>query len=555
MITLAHSHVTMLNMTEELELENVAIVVGESRRDTIKTAVKHFDKFLDFLHKKDPVANPLTKFSEICRDNLEHVTSALIGFFADYLRKVANIKALNTCLGYLSCVKVELGNLFPSLERDQFAGKWYSAVRKKITAQYAQDSKANGTRLVNSAAPMAERDLIKLNELLFLRNDREADMNRCLFTWQWHTLARISEISSLRYSMLNVHVSRQIQNALTVMISRLKTSVESDINVFIHADSYEVCPFHALATMTVTNSPTDALFKQVSQGSESQYVNRVLAQLVEQLSHDPSIHHKLSKLLSHSTRSGGATFANEHADIQTSWIVLRGGWTLEGMQTIFNYLCGTMKTDASVGRVLSGWASAGSGGNCPSIECIPEEDRELFRMYCATLLASASVDLQYPLMCSLLLHWDEVERVSPKHFLLVRMRGVIGVSSEHIGRWVLAVRRAFRNMNAPFLPVNQFEPTDSVPYATIEQFFGKTIEHLNLVRTQLSEESIKREESDRRARESAEKLSRMERLIESLVNRGKSIDSSKCLLHWCSSLLLLPSGSISLQPCSRISLL
>ena len=107
-------------------------------------------------------------------------------------------------------------------------------------------------------------------------------------------------------------------------------------------------------------------------------------------------------------------------------------------------------------------------------------------------------------MCSILLHWDEMYRDVPDHDIFGRMLGA-GVSTEKIQQWVLCVRRAFRNINAPFLPVAELDPSDSVPYATIQEFFTKTIETLELVRTQLSEEVIRRENSDRRARMEAER--------------------------------------------------
>lgn len=325
--------------------------------------------------------------------------------------------------------------------------------------------------------------------------------------------------------MLKVHDTREVKNALGLMMSRLKTSVESDLLVFVHADSYKVCPFHALATMLITNNPTDAMFPCILPGSESQYVNKLLARLLEELSDDDSAVYRMTeRLLSHSMRSGGASFANEHSDIQTSWIVLRGGWTLEGLQTVFNYLCGSVKTDSRVARALSGWPNALRGGNCPSIECIPEEDREMFRVFCATLLACAPPAIQYPLMCSLLLRWDDMYKDCPTHTLFGRMLSTdTGVTTEHLARWVVEVRRAFRNMNAAFLPVSHMNAGDSIPYATIEEFFSKTIETLHNLCTQVGDEVIKREESDRRVRACMESVNRLEGMVSELSTGTKGL--------------------------------
>lgn len=150
------------------------------------------------------------------------------------------------------------------------------------------------------------------------------------------------------------------------------------------------------------------------------------------------------------------------------------------------------------------------------IECIPLDEQDLFRAFCANLLACADPVLQYPLMCSVLLHWDEMYRDVPEHHIFGRMMSA-GVTAEKIHEWILCVRRRFRDMNAPFLPVSALEPTDSVPYSTIQEFFAKTIETLNLVRTQLSEEVMKREESDRRARVEAERAQRIEDLLMEVI--------------------------------------
>lgn len=110
----------------------------------------------------------------------------------------------------------------------------------------------------------------------------------------------------------------------------------------------------------------------VAQGSEASYTNRLLALLSTEYSatadenDENEADWELSEhLTSQSTRSGSATFANEHSEMQTQWIIprggWRGGWTLEGVQTIFNYVSGTSLTDARVGRALSGWESVSKG--------------------------------------------------------------------------------------------------------------------------------------------------------------------------------------------------
>ena len=47
-----------------------------------------------------------------------------------------------------------------------------------------------------------------------------------------------------------------------------------------------------------------------------------------------------SNLSSHSVRAGSVSYANEHAQLLLQWIVQRGGWALDSLQTIFNYITG-----------------------------------------------------------------------------------------------------------------------------------------------------------------------------------------------------------------------
>ena len=47
-------------------------------------------------------------------------------------------------------------------------------------------------------------------------------------------------------------------------------------------------------------------------------------------------------LSSHSFRSGGATILSEHPDIQVHWIVPRGSWSLDTIQTVFRYIHATL---------------------------------------------------------------------------------------------------------------------------------------------------------------------------------------------------------------------
>jgi len=475
----------MMSSAANIELVNLALERGSSLEAGSDTAINHFSKYLALQHSKNPTAHPYTKYSQLTLQNYVYVTSAVISIFGDYLKKVAGIKSCSTCLAYVSRIKNQLIRDFPAIEKI-FEGKWYTDLRRKIVQIYVKECQVNGTKLVDKAPPMTENDLKKLNKCMFEMNNRESDLQRALFSWQWQLLGRISEVSALSCTMMSSYNSSGIKNATKVNMSRLKTSTQDDILVFLHANSFELCPLHALATHIITNRVVDRLFPTIPEGSEAQYVNRIL-NVLSSLIDDEEF---TEALRSHSGRSGPATYANEHPDIQTQWIIPRGGWTLDGLQTIFNYLCGTTKTDSKVGRALSGWRSANEGAACPSIDCIPEVERELFRTYTASLLGSCSslhISVRNCLMCVLLLHWSEVVERYPQHNLVQRMSSVSGVQRSQIDNWAQAVRGWFRTQNAPFLPLGELDDDDRIAYSTIADQFRNTSMSLRLVQEEVGQ--------------------------------------------------------------------
>jgi hypothetical protein len=132
-------------------------------------------------------------------------------------------------------------------------------------------------------------------------------------------------------------------------------------------------------------------------GQEAGFTNKILTSVGEELRKAGAGEGLTELLTSHGGRHGGAESANEHPDIMIHWLVHRGGWTLSAMQTIFNYIAGTSKTDSRVGRVLSGWRHASQGGVCPSFGALPEDEHDLFALYTCRLLGPAALPQQVSL--------------------------------------------------------------------------------------------------------------------------------------------------------------
>lgn len=77
-----------------MELENIANEVGTSRIDTTKTATKHFDSFLQYVRVQEPSLQAVVNFEALSEDNVQLITKAIMGKFADYMMKVLKIKTL-----------------------------------------------------------------------------------------------------------------------------------------------------------------------------------------------------------------------------------------------------------------------------------------------------------------------------------------------------------------------------------------------------------------------------------------------------------------------------
>ena len=103
-----------------ISLSNVGTNVGTSQQEVTQTAVKHFNTFLLYCRREnnnEPTLANLTTFENLDADTVLLVTKEIIGKFADYLMKVKKIKALLTCLGYVSSIKNKLETRFDFLER------------------------------------------------------------------------------------------------------------------------------------------------------------------------------------------------------------------------------------------------------------------------------------------------------------------------------------------------------------------------------------------------------------------------------------------------------
>ena len=355
-------------------LEDVTKRQSKKYKEGVDVATGHFNRYLLFQHNVDPVKYKFVKYTQLM---IGDITEELLGKFGHYLRTKTNITKVSTCLFYIGKLRVTMERDFPALKLFK-DGRFYKDLRGKVLREYMEICAEKGTKIVDNAVPLRVEDLLWIAKKLLSKDTTVHILNRCLIVCQWQQMGRIAETSNLMFESLCAYsCPPHVLNCIGVNMSRMKTLNQHDLCMFPHATHWEVCPIHSIASLIICcRSTAGMMFPHKKEAKQdAKYVNRLLKWIEEEAEKeratDPDLDYSVN-LTSKSSRSGPATMANEHPDIQTQWILPRGGWSLEGIQTIFHYICGTSKSDTRVARVLSGWPSALYGGNSPSILCIAE---------------------------------------------------------------------------------------------------------------------------------------------------------------------------------------
>jgi hypothetical protein len=215
------------------------------------------------------------------------------------------------------------------------------------------------------------------------------------------------------------------------------------------------CPLHAIGTHLAVNSIADYLFVDLRSVEEAGRINAMLRgvqkQYLEEQNEMDAEELVQKKYTSKSGRSGGSTMANEHPEVQTQDILPRGGWDLQGIQTIFTYICGTSRMDGKVGRVLSGWPHSMTGGITPHpVECFSGDERKLFDWFASELFGAAPLAAAVRLvLCAVLVrHFPELHHYHQSHPLHYRMCHCChGVSVPKLLQWAAILDQKFQQRN------------------------------------------------------------------------------------------------------------
>lgn len=172
------------------------------------------------------------------------------------------------------------------------------------------------------------------------------------------------------------------------------------------------------------------------------------------------------------SRSGAATHVDQHPNIQTQHIVFRGGWTVDGLQTVFNYITGGKKVDSRVGRALSGWTSPDNGAFIPRRQTIPDDEEGLFSNLAANTIVCAAFPrvIREYLFCILVLHYNKVKEEHPESLVLrtIQMRALdFHIDENKLLQWSELFLQNFTVFNAKYIPITRFRQEDLMPATTV----------------------------------------------------------------------------------------
>ena len=272
-------------------------------------------------------------------------------------------------MNYLSSLQQVIRNEFFKGKIGIFADKdWYKDVRTLTTKQYTLAYKDMGLRLVNSPDPLTEDLLALICQSFLLKNSAEYEKNRAIVCMMWHLFGRVSEVGRLLTGSISYDYNHQ---CLTMDMNRTKGSGlnrVSNYGVFLHRTCWKQCPIHALGAHFILNPPSsnqDYVFESIQRERMSAYINSLLKSFKETA--DEEI--KGLNLTSHSARHGAASKADSDPQVNISWIIERGEWVLERLNTVFEYIGGVSSNDRKVARSLSNWPTT-HGGIPPNLDTV-----------------------------------------------------------------------------------------------------------------------------------------------------------------------------------------
>ena len=409
----------------------------------------------------------------------------LLGRFPTYMMSLTETKkiACQTCLDYVSHIKCAWQGKYSGDRRYDsiISDDRYRKLRKNITKAYIRRCIAQNIPFATTKESMSSEHLTYLLEMCFKIDTLQALRDRCLFAFDWVAIGRINEVFGFKFLEHVFHQKasqRCNANRMVFKMMRGKTGKYEDLLVYLHRDNWKVCPFHSLASLLVVlHKEGGRLFTDNEDGHKGdvQHVNRVLKNIYEAWikdNKDGVIGFK--QFTSHHIRRGATQHGNEHPLMQTAWLLFQGGWSLDRVQTLFNYLAGSVKIASKAGLAMTDWEALEGCGFCPGmksgykilcmksgfhtpnlgfrtpllfllyvgIDAIPPADKDLFSNFVVKLFPhhakSGTMDWMYELAGVLLLHYKPVQQEFAEHSVIQHIKHALGAASaEEVMREVM----------------------------------------------------------------------------------------------------------------------
>lgn len=205
--------------------------------------------------------------STICIDNESSstrlltesdVTKDFMERYAAYLIDDPRINSHSTAKNYFSATKNYIADLIPSLGDSLFkkhSTEWF----KKIRKHYVKDCAARREPLVHHHLPVRDVDHKYLCNYMFSKDLHEECALQVL---DWTNGGRIGEGIELLWrdlTPLKEVTENEKISCMKIGWYRGKTHSLTDTHCMLHAEDWQVCPFHSLARMVVLKRRTTGL--------------------------------------------------------------------------------------------------------------------------------------------------------------------------------------------------------------------------------------------------------------------------------------------------------
>jgi hypothetical protein len=415
------------------------------------------------------------------------------------------VPAYQTSMNYMSALaQVFKKELYENGDKGIFQDtNWYSQIRNKVFKKYMGWSQETGKPLIESPDPLTEESLRLLCEYEFKLGTRKGLWVRCYMTVMWTTLGRAAEVSKLTLSNLDYDWANHCLVANLIRTKGAKVSRISGLGLFIRRDTWMHCPVHTIGShlmqhpMLESESQHGYWFPDLANKNVSTLINNELKAFRNSLPADEA----QLNITAHSSRHGSAQAANANPTVNVTWIIERGEWALDRLNTAFEYIFGSARNDRKVARVLSGWKNADYGGIPPSLDIFVEEDIRDRLADLATHLFSQklSTAIKELLLAVQLMYYQEIKAEYPEHLLVSKIERAAaenGFSAHDLTDLGAQLKQEFRRLNCAFVPIysdsisenidklqasyNELVKTQSEESASLRQ-------QLNVLRLQQSE--------------------------------------------------------------------